>query len=173
MELSTQDGKRNISSTLHTLWYRIVNKKIEIDPERAVIICKVFQWYLDGISKEQIAHKLNKAGVLSNQNKAWRAGGIHYILTNERYIGDSLWQKTYTTETIPTVRHRNTGAREQYYVEGTHPPIISKEVFIKVQTLIQIRKENYGKSPSETIHLLKKGYLWVLRDSAAKETAKR
>ena len=72
--------------------YRIVNKKIEIDPERAVIICKVFQWYLDGISKEQIAHKLNKAGVLSNQNKAWRAGGIHYILTNERYIGDSLWQ---------------------------------------------------------------------------------
>lgn len=117
-----------------------------------MIICKIFQWYLDGISKEQIAHKLNKAGVLSNQNKAWRAGGIHYILTNERYIGDSLWQKTYTTEAIPTVRHRNTGAREQYYVEGTHPPIISKEVFTKVQTLIQIRKENYGTSPSEMIH---------------------
>ena len=58
--------------------YRTVNKKIEIDPERAVIICKIFQWYLDGISKEQIAHKLNEAGVLSNQNKAWRAGGIHY-----------------------------------------------------------------------------------------------
>ena len=132
--------------------YRILNKKIEIDPEQAVIICKIFQWYLDGISKEQIAHKLNKAGVLSNQNKAWRAGGIHYILTNERYIGDSLWQKTYTTEAIPTVRHRNTGAREQYYVEGTHPPIISKEVFTKVQTLIQIRKENYGTSPSEMIH---------------------
>ena len=98
---------------------RIVNKKIEIDPERAVIICKIFQWYLDGISKEQIAHKLNEAGVLSNQNKAWRAGGIHYVLTNERYIGDSLWQKTYTTEAIPTVRHRNTGAREQYYNEQT------------------------------------------------------
>ena len=87
-------------------------------------------------------------------NKAWRAGGIHYILTNERYIGDSLWQKTYTTEAIPAVRHRNTGAREQYYVEGTHPPIISKEVFTKVQILIQMRKENYGKSPSETIHPL-------------------
>ena len=48
--------------------YRIINKKIEIDPERAVIICKIFQWYLNGISKEQIAYKLNKAGVLSNQN---------------------------------------------------------------------------------------------------------
>ena len=70
------------------------------------------------------------------------------------YIGDSLWQKTYTTEAIPTVRHRNTGACEQYYVEGTHPPIISKEVFTKVQILIQMRKENYGKSPSETIHPL-------------------
>ena len=58
--------------------------------------------------------------------------------------------KTY----LDTVRHRNTGACEQYYVEGTHPPIISKEVFTKVQILIQMRKENYGKSPSETIHPL-------------------
>ena len=92
----------------------------------------------------------------------------------KRYIGDSLWQKTYTTEAIPTVRHRNTGACEQYYVEGTHPPIISKEVFTKVQILIQMRKENYGEvSIGDDSSSLKKGYLWVLWDSTAKETAKR
>lgn len=74
--------------------YRIINKEIVIDPEQAVTIRKIFQWYLDGNSKDCIARRLNEAGILSGQNKAWGRGGIHYILTNERYIGNSLWQKT-------------------------------------------------------------------------------
>ena len=134
--------------------YRIINREIVIDPGQAVNICKIFQWYLDGISKERIAHRLNEAGVLSGQNKAWGKGGIHYILTNERYIGNSLWQKTYTAEELPAVRHRNKGEREQYYAEGTHPPIITAETFERVQKLIQARKQNYGKTPSEMIHRL-------------------
>ena len=134
--------------------YRIINREIVIDSEQAVNICKIFQWYLDGISKERIAHRLNEAGVLSGQNKAWGKGGIHYILTNERYIGNSLWQKTYTAEELPAVRHRNKGEREQYYAEGTHPPIITAETFERVQKLIQARKQNYGKTPSEMIHRL-------------------
>ena len=134
--------------------YRIINREIVIDPEQAVNICKIFQWYLDGTSKERIAHRLNEAGVLSGQNKEWGKGGIHYILTNERYIGNSLWQKTYTAEELPAVRHRNKGEREQYYAEGTHPPIITAETFERVQKLIQARKQNYGKTPSEMIHRL-------------------
>ena len=129
--------------------YKIVNREIIIDTEQALVVRKIFQWYLDGSSKNQIAQRLNEAGILSSQSKPWRNGGIHYILTNERYIGDSLWQKTYTADVIPAVRHRNTGAREQYYVEGTQPPIVSKETFLRVQRLIKTRKENYGKAPSD------------------------
>ena len=87
--------------------YRIINKEIVIVPEQAVTIRKIFQWYLDGNSKDRIARRLNESGILSGQNKEWGKGGIHYILTNERYIGNSLWQKTYTSDTLPTTRHRN------------------------------------------------------------------
>lgn len=134
--------------------YRIINKEIEIDPEQAVTIRKIFQWYLDGNSKERIARRLNEVGILSGQNKEWGRGAIHYILTNERYTGNSLWQKTYTSETLPTTRHRNKGECEQYYAEGTHPPIITTETFERVQNLIQARKQNYGKTPPEMTHLL-------------------
>lgn len=65
--------------------YRIINKEIEIDPEQAVTIRKIFQWHLDGNSKERIARRLNEVGILSGQNKEWGRGAIHYILTNERY----------------------------------------------------------------------------------------
>ncbi len=76
---------------------------------------------------------LDEEGVPTNQNKTWRESAVHYILTNERYIGDSLWQKSYTTNTFPTTRCKNNGEREKYYAEGTHPPIIAKETFEQVQ----------------------------------------
>ena len=113
--------------------YKIVNKKIEIEPDAALTVFRIFQWYLDGINKTRIAAMLDEEGVPTNQNKTWRESAVHYILTNERYIGDSLWQKSYTTNTFPTTRCKNNGEREKYYAEGTHPPIIAKETFEQVQ----------------------------------------
>ena len=84
--------------------YKIVDKKIEIEPDAALVVCRIFQWYLDGVSKDLIAKRLNAEGIPTNQNKIWRNSGVHYILTNERYIGDSLWQKSYTTDTFPVTR---------------------------------------------------------------------
>ena len=52
---------------------------------------------------------LDKEGIPTNQNKTWRESAVHYILTNERYIGDSLWQKSYTTDTFPVTRCKNKG----------------------------------------------------------------
>ncbi len=129
--------------------YKIVNKKIEIEPDAALVVCRIFQWYLDGINKTRIAAMLDKEGIPTNQNKIWRESAVHYILTNERYIGDSLWQKSYTTDTFPVTRCKNKGEREKYYAAGTHPPIIAKETFDQVQKLIQRRKETFGKKRRE------------------------
>ncbi len=134
--------------------YRIINKEIVIIPEQAVTIRKIFQWYLDGNSKDRIAHRLNEAGILSGQNKAWGRGGIHYILTNERYIGNSLWQKTYTSDTLPTTRHKNKGEHEQYYAVGTHPPIIPREIFDQAQKLLKKREVDYRRKKCPGSHPL-------------------
>lgn len=136
--------------------YKIVDRQIEIDPDAALVVCRIFQWFLDGVSKDLIAKRLNEEGIPTNQNKIWRNSSVHYILTNERYIGDSLWQKSYTTDTFPVTRYKNKGEREKYYVEGTHPPIITKETFAQVQKLMQFRKETFGKKLREHPYPLSK-----------------
>ncbi|MBP3509330.1 recombinase family protein [Oscillibacter sp.] len=122
--------------------YVIQNKKIQIDEKCADIVRRIFHDYLDGLNMDEIAAKLNQEKVtapIGKEGLKWRECTISYILSNERYIGDSLWQKTYTSSTLPFQRAKNRGECEKYYVEGTHEPIIEKELFFAVQELKQRR----------------------------------
>ncbi|MFR0666882.1 MAG: recombinase family protein [Faecalimonas umbilicata] len=58
---------------------------------------------------------------------------INKILRNEKYIGDALLQKTYTTDFLNKTRVKNNGILPQYYVEGDHEAIIPKEIYMRVQ----------------------------------------
>ncbi len=118
--------------------YRIEGRKIVIDEERAKIVRQIFHNYLAGQSMDEIAAQLNRENVtvrIGLENRRWIHSAISYILSNERYIGDSLWQKTYATDTLPARQVRNHGERQQYYAEATHPPIIEKEIFLAAQEL--------------------------------------
>lgn len=79
-----------------------------------------------------------------NGEPIWSYTGILYILTNERYIGDELFQKRYTTDTLPFQKKINRGQKKQYYAEDTHDPIISREVFRKAQELLKRKSERHG-----------------------------
>ncbi|MCB6554832.1 recombinase family protein, partial [Desulfovibrio desulfuricans] len=63
----------------------------------------------------------------------WWTSTINKILRNEKYIGDALLQKTYTTDFLSKTRIKNNGTVPQYYVEGNHDAIIPKEIFMQVQ----------------------------------------
>ncbi len=71
-------------------------------------------------------------------------------LTNEKYIGDARCQKSYTTNTFPYSRKENHGEADQYYVEHTHPAIISYEDFQKVQELLKRRAERQSIPHDQT-----------------------
>lgn len=120
--------------------YRLTDKEIIIEPAEALVVCQIYQDYLAGMGTDAIARKLNEQGVPPSQGKKWGHSAVIYILRNERYIGDSLWQKTYATESFPTQQVRNKGELPQYYAEETHPPILSKEVFEAAQRLAADRK---------------------------------
>ncbi|HOF68554.1 MAG TPA: recombinase family protein, partial [Ruminococcus sp.] len=68
--------------------------------------------------------------------------GISYILSNEKYIGDSIYQKTFTTTNLPYKKMKNDGQLNKYYIQNTHEAIISKAIFEKAQALIESRKHN-------------------------------
>ena len=121
--------------------YTRVNGKIEIDEERAEVIRHIFSWYLTGHSTDAIASMLNTQKVTSRYGGVrWSQTAVRYILTNEKYAGNSLWQKYYTTDTLPYQHPLNRGQRDSYYAENTHKPIVSTKDFTAAQELMAKRR---------------------------------
>ena len=77
-------------------------------------------------------------------SEQWHATIIRYILSNEKYIGDSLVQKRYTPDELPLRQRRNKGEVSQYYIKDSHPAIIAKEIYEAVQELLQQRIEQHA-----------------------------
>ena len=123
--------------------YRMIDRVLVPEEPESQIVRDIFDQYLHGASTHEIARNLNEAGILGKFGNSWKATTIRYILRNEKYIGDMLCQKTYHTNTLPFMQKRNRGEADQYYVEGSHAGIVDKEVFDKVQEIINGRKVKY------------------------------
>ena len=123
------------------LGYRLVDRKnLEIVEDEAEIVRWIFAQYLAGHSADWIAAELEKTQIATPCGlRHWHHQEISRILSNEKYVGDSLCQKTYTTSTFPFVQQLNHGNADQYYIENTHPAIITKEIFEKAQALRRFR----------------------------------
>ena len=106
----------------------------EIVPEEAEVIKRIYHRYLDGCTLGQIKRELDEDNVPTAQGvEFWSPAIIHNILTNEKYIGDALLQKTYVTDCISKKVKKNQGERAMYYVENNHPAVISREMFDQVR----------------------------------------
>ena len=108
--------------------------QLEIVPEEAEIIRRIYRRYLAGCSLGQIKQELEQDNIPTAQKvERWSSAVIHNILTNEKYMGDALLQKTYITDCISKKVKKNMGERPMYYVENNHPAIIPRETFDQVQ----------------------------------------
>ena len=106
----------------------------EIVPEEAEIIRYIYERFLAGDSHQTIINNLQNKKILTPGGKErWTYGTLHSILTNERYMGDAIINKTYTVDCISKKKKRNNGERAKYYVENNHPAIIDRATFGKVQ----------------------------------------
>ncbi len=110
------------------------NNLPEIVPDEAEIVREIFRRYLDGASMEQIADGLNEKGLTTKGSSSpYRKIAIQRILTNEKYTGDALLQKTYVTDCIAKKTRKNNGELPMYLVKNHHPVIISRADFNRVQ----------------------------------------
>lgn len=136
--------------------YRLNGLEPEIIPEEAEVVRHIFASALCGQGQQDIVRDLNERGTECKRNgKRWYIHTVSYILTNCFYTGDSIWQKTYATDTLPIRQVENHGQKPKYSVEGDHPAIISREDFLRVQDLIATRKERFyrGSKPSDSIYI--------------------
>ena len=114
--------------------------KPEIVPEEANIITRIYTEYLAGKSLNDIAKSLITDGIYTPTGKTqWTSKVVLSILSNEKYKGDALLQKTYIVDCISKKMKKNNGELPMYYVENNHPAIIDRNMFDRVQEEISRR----------------------------------
>ena len=107
------------------------NKKtgfLIIDQRKAKIVKRIFSMYLNGKGTTSIAIALNNDGIASPTGVKWNGVTICKMLRQEKYTGNTLWQKTYSEFMGPQFQI-NRGQKPKYYIQNSHPAIIDKETF--------------------------------------------
>lgn len=128
--------------------YELKSGEFRIIEQEAEIVRLIFKSYLSGMGKKAIADMLNDMNAPKRFGyMVWRINTVGYILGNERYVGDALLQKSYTTDTLPFRSKINHGEKTQYYVEDTNPPIISRADYDAAQRLMQSVTVENRKAP--------------------------
>ncbi len=128
-----------------------------INREEAKIVRFIFGAYLSGKSVESIAAFLTDIGCQTKTGSVqWSTGSIRYILSNERYCGDILTWKTFTSDLFDHTHRKNRSDREQWHLKNKHEAIISRKEFELVQALLQNKKHHIqGSLPG--IHVIDEG----------------
>ncbi len=120
--------------------YRLVSGQLIIEETEAEIVRLIFNEYLAGKNMTEIAAEVTSMGHPTRDgSQKWSRATISYILQNEKYSGDLVLQKRYTSP-LPFKELRNKGARAKYLVKELVPQIIDKEVFQKAQALQASRR---------------------------------
>lgn len=110
------------------------NGQPEIIPEEAKIVKMIYDQFLAGDSFIEICKSLEEQGIPSPGGKdTWQRSTIQSILSNEKYKGDAIINKTYIDNCISKKVKVNHGERPKYYVENNHPAIIDAGTFGRVQ----------------------------------------
>lgn len=127
--------------------------KIVIEPEQARYVQEIFSSFLNGKNTAEIAAELR---LRQSEEPAllpfcWSYNAVARILKNEKYIGNSLWQKAYKTRTLPRREINNRGGMPQYYAAGTHPAIISKEIYMQAQQLLRARRPRAVRNGADNV----------------------
>ncbi|HHV14913.1 MAG TPA: hypothetical protein GXX66_04610, partial [Acholeplasmataceae bacterium] len=120
--------------------------------KEAEIVKKIYSDFLvKGKTPTGIAKELKRLEIKtpSGKNNNWTTNNIISILTNEKYKGDALLQKTFTENYLDQTIIKNTGQIPQYYVENSHPAIIDKDMWELVQIEIK-RRDNLGAKYSSS-----------------------
>ena len=117
--------------------------KPEIIPKEAEIVKEIYQMFLDGMTINNIAKALTARGVPTPAKKTqWSTSTVRSILSNEKYKGDALRQKTYTVDYLTKTVRKNKGELKQYYIANSHPAIIDEDTFELVQIELANRAAN-------------------------------
>lgn len=119
----------------------------KIIPEQAEVVRRIYNAFLSGQSLRMIKEWLEREGTINvSGGTAWSISVIRGILSNEKYCGDVLQQKTFTSDCIERKAIRNTGQLPMYLTRDHHEGIVSRDTFNAVR--VELARRNAGQAPS-------------------------
>jgi DNA invertase Pin-like site-specific DNA recombinase len=133
----TEKVQRGQAVSVPAFGYDIVDKKYIINEANAHIVRKIFNDYLNGVGCISIAKELNSLGIKTTRGNLWENRTVEYVLQNPVYIGKIRWNTKGKT-------HRNYADENIIISDGIHEPIVSEEIFNKVQDLIAYNKKKHS-----------------------------
>lgn len=143
MQKSMQDGNISLPYKRFLGYKKGEDGRPEIVPEEAEIIRDIYRMFLDGKTIRTIADILTERGIKTPGGKdRWSVSTVKSILSNEKYKGDALRQKTYTVDYLSKTVRKNNGEVKQYYVSNSHEAIIDEDTFNLVQAELE-RRSNF------------------------------
>lgn len=128
-----------------------------MDTETAPYVHMIFQWAMDGVPIGRIARRLTELGAPTYQrlvnirnngktrregSKAWAASSVRFIITNQVYTGDFVYNKSYTRKYDPC-NARKIPEDEWIVIPNAHQAYISHDDFFRIQDWLLERKNNY------------------------------
>jgi DNA invertase Pin-like site-specific DNA recombinase len=141
-------GKVSMTYSRFVGFKKGVDGKITIDDDEALIVKKIYSMFLEeGMTSSGIAQELNAMGPITSKRAKWSKNNIDSILKNEKYKGCALLQKGYVENYLDHKVVKNNGELDMYYVENSHPAIISPEEWDMVQMEME-RRDKLGRSYS-------------------------
>ena len=141
------DGKVFVNFNQLYGYYLDADGSPGINEDEASVVRFIYSQYLYGGSLRIIRDKLDEAGVPNLKGEpGWATSTIKSILTNERYCGDVLGQKTYTESVITGKSKKNNGELPQVLIQNNHPGIVTREMFYEVQE--EMKRRTAARSPS-------------------------
>lgn len=145
------DGKVSVPFQRFLGYDRGPDGNLVVNREQAVIVKRIYSLFLQGMTYHGIADTLTKDGIPTpGGKKKWSISTVKSILSNEKYKGDALLQKSYTVDFLTKKTKVNEGEIPQYYVEDNHEAIIDPEVFEMVQR--EMAKRGKGKKYHSGVH---------------------
>ncbi len=129
-----REGKVCLNCTRFLGYDKDENGRLVVVESEAVIVRKIFELYLNGFGIRKIKKYLEENGIKTVTGKdTWSTSTIDRILSNEKYVGDVLMQKSFTEDFLTGKRKKNEGELDMFFIENDHEAIVSREVFEAVQ----------------------------------------
>lgn len=149
-----QQGQVKFNTTNFLGYDSDANGDLVINQKQAKIVQRIFREFLEGRGTGVIAKGLMRDQIPTGSGKLnWTGDDINRIISNEKYMGDALLQKTFTVDCLTKQRINNDGTVPQYYIENNHEAIVSKDIFNLAQQERARRSNLYsGKRKKKRLH---------------------